>query len=293
MVLCCSRSVAVFALPLLTAACIGAEVDEQAEELVGEAEGALISHNGYLENALNKNALNKNSLTLNALSSNALNKNSLNPAALSSLQNPGPDGALARELVRYAVSCSLRADQTFSFSWTDSSGVVHQEVFRGDLGYAHWWATSGIGNDTYVQNQISACVAARVNWYGTSVMISMRNYELSSTPAERSAYSVREGAFWGNLFTTTPYVAACYDSVGYARARELKRDCAAGHVETNPANGEVTWQQCGSMVIWGPCDRFCNVVDTQAGFFAGCIKDYRNSPYVRTNDVVTTFLPPP
>ncbi|WP_437323364.1 hypothetical protein [Sorangium sp. So ce381] len=269
---------------------MGAELDEQAEEPVGEAEGELIADNGFLPNALSLNALSLNALSLNALSLNALSLNALSLNSRSAIQNPGETGALSRELLRYVVSCSLRADQTFSFSWTDSSGVVHPEVYRGDLGYAHWWATAGIGNDTYVQHQISACLAARVNWYGVSVRISLRNNELASTPAERAEFPVREGAFWGNLFSTTPYVGACYDSVGYVRARQVKRDCAAGHVETNPTTGEVTWQQCGSMVIWGSCNQLCNGIDTNAGFFRGCVTNYVTSPYVRTDQVVTTFL---
>ncbi|WP_438031893.1 hypothetical protein [Sorangium sp. So ce204] len=292
MVLCCSRSVAVFALPLLTAACIGAEIDEQAEELVGEAESELVANNGYLWNGLTPNGLTPNGLTPNGLTPNALNPTALNPTALATIKSPGTNGALARELMRYIVSCSLRPDQTFAFSWTDSSGVAHPELYRGDLGYAHWWATSPISNDTYVQHQISACIAARVNWYGVSVNISLRNNELTSTWAERAAYPVREGAFWGNLFAATPYLGACYDSVGYVRARQVQRDCAAGHVETDPTTGEVTWQQCGSMVIWGSCNQLCNGVDTNAGFFRGCITNYFVSPYVRTDQVVTTFLTP-
>ncbi|MDC0677518.1 hypothetical protein [Sorangium atrum] len=289
------------ALPLLTAACIGAELDEQAEglvgeeELVGEAEGELISTNGFLSNALLPNALLPNALLPNALLPNALLPNALLPNALlpnalTAIKDPGTTGAVSRELLRYIVSCSLRPDQTFSFSWTDSSGVAHPEVYRGDLGYAHWWASGGISNDTYVQHQISACLAARVNWYGVTVSISLRNNEMSSSPAERAAYPVREGAFWGNVFASTPYLGACYDSVGYARARQLQRDCAAGHVETNPTTGEVTWQQCGSMVIWGSCNQLCNGIDTNGGYFRGCVTNYVVSPYVRTDQVVTTFL---
>ncbi|WP_437850335.1 hypothetical protein [Sorangium sp. So ce363] len=298
MVLCCARSVAVFALPLLTAACIGAEIDEQAEELVGEAESELMTENGLFPNALFPNALFPNGLFPNGLNPSWLIPRKLTPSgpsglttsALAAIQDPGTTGTLSRDLLRYIVSCSLRPDQTFSFSWTDSSGVAHPEVYRGDLGYAHWWATSPIGNDTYVQHQISACIAARVNWYGVSVSVSLRNNEMASTAAERAAYPVREGAFWGNLFAATPYVGACYDSVGYVRARQVKRDCAAGHVETNPTTGEVTWQPCGSMVIWGSCNALCNGTDATAGYFRGCVTNYPVNPYVRTDQVVTTFL---
>ncbi|WP_437993822.1 hypothetical protein [Sorangium sp. So ce145] len=277
-------------VPLAAAACVGSEIEEEPEELVGVAEGEMISANGMLSNALNRNALNRNGLTPRDLASRVLNPSQLSSTALAAIKDPGTNGSLSREMLRYTVSCALRPDQTFSFSWTDSSGIDHQEVYRGDLGYAHWWATRAIGNDTFVQHQITACLAARINWYGISVTISLRNQEFASTLEERAAYPVREGAFWGNVFAPTPYLGACYDSAGYVRAREVQRDCAAGHVEVDPVTGETTWQQCGPMVIWGSCHQLCNGVDSTAGYFKGCVTNYSVSPYVRTDQVVTTFL---
>ncbi|WP_434041110.1 MULTISPECIES: hypothetical protein [Sorangium] len=278
----------------MTVACIGAEIDEESEELVGEDQSAIISENGNLPNALAPNALAPNALAPNALAPNALAPNALAPNVLAAIKNSGPDGVQSREFMRYLVSCALRSDQTFSFSWTDSAGVVHPEVFRGELGMAHWWATGGIANDTYVQRQITACIAARTNWYGTHVMISLRNAEssMSSSSSERATYTVREGAFWGNLFTSTPYVRACYSPTGVARARQLQRDCAAGHLSVDPATGATTVQQCGPMTIVGSCDAVCNRVDTNAGFYAGCLENPATSPWIRTDLVVTSFLTP-
>ncbi|AGP33156.1 hypothetical protein [Sorangium cellulosum] len=194
------------------------------------------------------------------------------------------------------MSCSLRPDQTFSFSWTDANGVVHPEVYRGDLGYAHWWTTTPLGtattNNTYVQGQITACLAARMNWYGVSVRISLRNNEMASTPEERAAFPVREGAFWGNVFSTTqaPYLRACYSPAGVARARQLQRDCAAGHLSVDPVTGATAVQPCGSMQIVGSCDTVCNGKDYVNGFYRGCIRNSSVSPWERTDEVITTFL---
>ncbi|XXT15056.1 hypothetical protein WME94_32890 [Sorangium sp. So ce429] len=256
-----------------------------------------MSENGHLPNALNGNGLNLNGLNLNGLNLNALNPASLNlnnPNALAAIKNPGPNGALSRDLMRYLVSCALRPDQTFSFSWTDSGGVVRSEVYRGDLGMAHWWATGGIANDTYVQRQITACIAARTNWYGTHVTISLRNAEssMASSETERQTYRVREGAFWGNLFASTPYVRACYSPDGVARARQLQRDCAAGHLSVHPVTGATTVQQCGPIAIVGSCDAVCNREDGTARFYAGCLENPATSPWVRTDVVVTSFLTP-
>ncbi|WP_437967902.1 hypothetical protein WMF04_00775 [Sorangium sp. So ce260] len=289
----CARLAVFLVVPLVTTACIGAELDEEPEALLEEAESALESDNGYLPNALSLNALSLNALSLNALSLNALSLNSLPSNALSAIKDPGANGAVSRELLRYVVSCALRADQTFSFSWTDSAGVSRPEVFRGDLGYAHWWATTPIGNNTYVQRQITACLAARMNWYGVSVRISLRNNEMPSTAAERTAFPVREGAFWGNMFGTAEplFLRACYSPAGVTRARQLQRDCAAGHLSVDPATGATTVQQCGPMTIVGSCDTICNGTDTVNGFYRGCLVNPATSAWVRTDQLITTFLP--
>ncbi|WP_437609803.1 hypothetical protein WMF20_00810 [Sorangium sp. So ce834] len=294
MELSCARLAALLVVPLVTTACIGAELDADPEALLEEAEGALEADNGYLINALSQNALSQNSLTLNALSQNALSQNALSQNALSALRDPGTNGAMARDLLRYTVSCALRADQTFSFSWIDSGGVSHPEVYRGELGYAHWWTTTPIGPNTYVQRQITACLAARINWYGVSVRISLRNNEMSSSAAERTAFPVREGAFWGNMFGTAeaPFLRACYSPAGVTRARQLQRDCAAGHLSVDPGSGATTVQQCGPMVIVGSCDTICNGTDTVNGFYRGCLRNPSVSPWERMDEVITTFLPP-
>ncbi|WP_437683339.1 hypothetical protein [Sorangium sp. So ce131] len=290
---CCTRLAAILVVPLVTTACIGAELDSDPEALLGEAESALDTENGQLPNAMTPNAMTPNAMTPNAMTPNALNPGALNPGALAAIKDPGPSGALSRELLRYTVGCALRSDQTFSFSWTDSSGVVRSEVYRGELGYAGWWATTPLGNNTYVQSQITACLAARMNWYGVSVRISLRNNEMPSTPTERTSFPVREGAFWGNVFSTTqaPFLRACYSPTGVARARQLQRDCAAGHLSVDPTTGATTVQQCGAMVIAGSCDALCNNTDAVAGYYRGCLENPSVSPWVRTDVVMTSFLP--
>ncbi|WP_437319382.1 hypothetical protein [Sorangium sp. So ce385] len=292
----CKRTIPFLALPLVTAACIGAEVDardglavDELDELVGEAESALENGNGMLANALSPNALSPNALSPNALSPNALSPNALSPNALSAIRDTGTNGTLSRSLLRYVVSCALTPDQTFSFSWTDSGGVVHQETYRGDLGFAPWWAYQALSDD-YQKEWVTACLASRTNWYGVSVVISSRgpHSKTSSTPTERQQYSMREGAFWGNLFSPTPYVQACYSSTGVTRARQLQRDCAAGHL----AGGSAV-QQCGAINIVGACDSICAVAPpptdgtTPSNHFNSCTIG-GNPRY----NVLTTFLTP-
>ncbi|WP_148314026.1 hypothetical protein [Sorangium cellulosum] len=273
------RMVVLLAVYLATTACIGADIDEASEEFVEVEESAAVAENGFLANAL---------------SPALLSPNALSPSALSAIQDPGTRGNLSRELLRYIVGCALKPDQSFAFSWTDSSGGVHSETYRGELGLAHWWKSTSIANDAYVQRTLTACLASRVNWYGVSVMISLRGVEASSSTSERATYTVREGAFWGNVFThiEAPYLQACYSPSGVARARQVQRDCAAGHINVNPVTGATLAQPCGALEIVGSCDAVCNGVDSVNGFYRGCIDRVAVSPWARTDSVITSFLLP-
>ncbi|MGK4003360.1 hypothetical protein WMF31_12095 [Sorangium sp. So ce1036] len=297
MIPCCTRTVALLAVPLLTAACIGAEVEEGSEELIQGDESAVLAGNGFLANALSPNALSPNALSPNALSPNALSPNALSPNALAAIQDPGPSGTLSRELVRYIVSCALSRDQVFSFSWTDGTGVVHAETFRGELGIVPWWIYGGISNDVYYQKLLTACLAARTNWYGVSVMVSLRfsgEPALGAGPAELSVYPLREGAFWGNLFGLTPFVRACHTPANAARARDVLRDCAAGHVvSVDPDTGAETVEPCGAITLAGDCEEVCTWADVETGYYRGCLEDPASSPWIRTDQVITSFITAP
>ncbi|WP_437477591.1 hypothetical protein WME75_28600 [Sorangium sp. So ce1014] len=296
MFLCCPRAVALLAIPLVTTACIGAELDaeldEEAAEPIGEAEGAIVSSNSMLPNAMSKNALSSSALNPAALSPNPLTWAGLSANARAALQNPGSNGALSRELLRYVVSCALRPNQSFSFSWNDG-GTVRSETYRGDLAIADWWVYGPLA-DPFYQRWMSGCLASRTNWYGVSVLISLRSSQpfMSSGTTERNSYTVREGAFWGNLFSSTPYLRACYSPAGVARARTLQRDCAAGHLDVNPGTGASTTQACGPIAIVGSCDTVCSGVSNNGGFYSQCLENPAISSTVRTDQVVTSFLPP-
>jgi hypothetical protein len=86
----------------------------------------------------------------------------------------------------------------------------------------HWWdppaASEGGASeagtcDESCQRWVSACVLARTNAYGVHVEISMRapadapqgiKDALATTSDEVASYTLREGAYYGNIFATTP-----------------------------------------------------------------------------------------
>jgi hypothetical protein len=261
-----------------------AEPDEEMDETIGQAEGAVINTNALNLNALNLNALNLNALNLNALNLNALNLNALGVEALSVLYDPGLSGDLARHAMQYIVSCALDSNDSFSFTWTDGAGVPHDESYPGHLGLAPHWLDGPLAPAE--ADWVSACLISRANLYGVSVQISSRGKHAAlkhPDEAELSAFTRREGAFWGDLFSTSPVAYACHEPAEVSHARQAHRDCAAGHVG---ALGQV--EDCGIIEIAGACDDLCTGIHAQYGYRKRC----GTSPGApdETKRVVTVFL---
>jgi hypothetical protein len=231
-------------------------------------------------NALSLNALSLNALSLNALSLNALSLSALDPSALASIQSSGPSGELARQFVRYAAGCSLDSSQSFELSWTDALGP-HSETVWGSLGLATSWGTGPLSSSE--EQWVSACLLARVNWYATTVMISLRgpHHALAQPDLnEATTYDVLEGAFWGNIFAATPTAFSCNVGSNIATSRARKRDCAAGHIE--PPNSV---QQCGIIDIAGECHTRCDPPEAGESYYPAC-----NVPGGAAGPVITVWL---
>jgi hypothetical protein len=277
------RMLAVLGCVGLMTGCI-AEMDaaEAEAEAVDEASSAIVS-----DNALNFNALNFNALNFNALNFNALNFNALSPSNLDALQDPSATGATARQLMRYMASCALTSTQSFQFEWTDELGILHTESYPGHLGLAPTWATQPLSLDG--QRLVSACLAARTNYYQVPVQISARSHvdqlRTKVKSSEVTAYPDVEGVFWGNLFAAQPYLNACYNSATVDNSRAWQRDCAVGHVN---ASGDV--EECGLIHIVGPCNQVCQGLNNAGRYYASCYERPGVS-LVTTSRVITTALP--
>ncbi|WP_437673652.1 hypothetical protein [Sorangium sp. So ce131] len=246
-----------------------------------------MTDNALIPNALIPNALIPNALIPNALIPNALTSAALDPASLEALRDPGQRGELSRKFLKYVVSCALDATQAFSFSWTDAGGVVRHEVYAGVLGIEPSWAAQPLG-DVTKQRLVSGCIAGRANYFGVNVVISMRSPQNPLRrlvpEAEVAAYPNIEGAFWGNLFTATPSIRACYHAAGATTSRAARRECATGHLDD--AGGVVP---CGPIVLAGACDVPCPNIDRSGRYYTGC-----SDPSVRggvMQEVITTALP--
>jgi hypothetical protein len=256
--------------------------DDAGDPSLDEAESALAGQNALVPNALVPNALVPNALVPNALVPNALVPNALSPNAMSAIQDPTPTGGLSRQLLRYTVGCAFEPSQSFNFSWSDKRGRVQTETYWGLMGLAPSWSTRAL--NVAEQEWVSACLASRVNWYGEPVTISSRGGrpELhKSSSSELATYAMNEGAFWGNVFSSTPRLFACHYGPNQDYSRSQMRDCAAGHLQNN---GNVA--ECGAIDIVGSCEALCKPLNNLGQYYPECT----GPDGVASTTVITTFL---
>jgi hypothetical protein len=218
------------------AVAVGGCVDH---EEVGHNQAALEIDNGLTTNAMTVNALTLNALTLNALTLNALTLNALtlnaltlnaltlNALTLNALTlNGATDADLdrerarradARKLLRYVYSCAMPESASMELAFptagddgsTCDGGTLSADgascsygTLRGGLGLAPQWANGTC--DESCQRWVSACVLARTNYWGVPVDISLRGAHpaLTVSDEEKRLYPLREGTYYGNIFTT-------------------------------------------------------------------------------------------
>jgi hypothetical protein len=176
-------------LALGAGGCGGSE--DEGETLVSSA---ITAENALTANALTANALTANALTANALTANALTANALTANALTAngLKDP-----LAREFLKYAVSCALPEGTEVSMKL---DGVRYS--FPGSLGLAPEWGKKNGSCDGSCQRWVSGCMLARVDAAGVKRDISIRgaNPGLLPEKGELRAYPEREATYFGNLF---------------------------------------------------------------------------------------------
>jgi len=184
--------------------------------------------NGFWENGFWENGFWENGFWENGLWENGFWENGFAAESLRSSRYP-------RELLQYIYACGMPA--TLYDTALDPNGGLLACGLGGkcDPGYAcsnsnrcvvplkgsigvginengtSWWESGKC--DESCQRWVSACVLARTNAYGVKVGISMRappdapqkiKDALATTQAEVDEFCLPEGAFYGNIFATTP-----------------------------------------------------------------------------------------
>jgi hypothetical protein len=248
-------------------AAVGAVGCGETGEDVESVESALITDNALTANALTANALTANALTANALTANALTANALTANALTAngLRDP-----LAREFLKYVVSCALDDDDSVSMR---VDGVKY--TFPGELGLAPEWGKKNGSCDGECQRWVSACVLARVDAAGVKRMISIRgdNKALKPDGQELRTYTDREATYFGNVFIRNQPRFLCLspDKTNDQRVcGDSMRDCP--------------------MTVVGSCDHACGDTD-RYGSFDDCSDRGSANRGTIYHEAITVFLP--
>ncbi|PTL80682.1 hypothetical protein DAT35_27485 [Vitiosangium sp. GDMCC 1.1324] len=149
------------------------------------------------DNGLTMNGLAFNGLAFNGLAFNGLAFNGLSSSSFSSWFQQKP--AEADILMKYLVRCAVPAGQTRTYT---SGSTTY--VWSGGLGLAPGWS-NGSPATLAEQQVVSACLAALVNKYGRSVLVSLLGSNalgqpIPTTGSELADFQQREACFFGNLF---------------------------------------------------------------------------------------------
>ena len=161
---------------------------------------ALSADNGLNLNGLNRNGLNMNGLNRNGLNLNGLNLNGLGTVDFKNWFNG--DVATSSMVMKYLYGCA--AAQGATLTWTNPTTLV-KYTWTGVFGLATDWV-SGNAPTVSEQQVVTACLAAHVNKYGVHVPIavegrSAKGVQIPIGAGELTTYSIREGCFFGNVFT--------------------------------------------------------------------------------------------
>jgi hypothetical protein len=234
---------------------------------VEEQTGYALSANALSANALSANALSANALSANALSANALSANALSANALTATALEDP---LAREFLKYVVSCALPDDAVINMT---IDGQMYS--FPGSLGMEPQWGLPGGSCDETCQRWITGCVLARVDFLGVERPISVRgmNPGLKTTGKEAKDYPVREATYFGNVFAPGKPLFACL---------------SPGQTEDTRVCGD-SLQNCPMKVV-GSCADAC-AFEGQFGQFDFCSTSGKALQPQTYLESVTVFLP--
>jgi hypothetical protein len=249
------------------AASCGGEIDGELDEDLETVQSAVVTQNALTMNALTMNALTMNALTMNALTMNALTMNAL---TMNALTMNGLSDPLARDFLRYVVSCALDEDEVIKLT---VDGVRYK--FPGSLGLAPDWGRWNGSCDGDCQRWVSACVLARVSANGQPHEISIRGEHRALHPegGELRTFRDREATYFGNLF----------------KPGQPRFMCLSPDKTSNERVCGDSLENCPMEVV-GSCSRACDD-EGRHGAFSDCSDAGRANRGRVYHESITVFLP--
>jgi hypothetical protein len=154
-----------------------------------------------------------------------------------------------RTMLHYLVKCALPSGESLTASYL---GVEH--TFPGHVGIAEEWASGAL--TTSGRRWLSACLLAHVNATTTGVSILLRGDHPAlgeAVGSQGDSYTLREGAFYGDIFGLVPKSYAC-SGVGSTSARV----CTSSLAGLSP---------CG-FIVPGSCGGACE--DLEDDYYTSC-----------------------
>lgn len=231
-----------------------------------------LSDNGLSWNGLSWNGLSGNGLSWNGLSWNGLSWNGLSTSEFSAWFTGQSGGVAYTDMVmRYIVKCAAPAGTSLGAT---IGGVSY--TWDGELGLAPQW-TAGSAIPVAEQQLITACLGAHANKFGLRLSISLTGYKSDGSPIvatkdETKSYAVREGCFFGNMFSGEG-VFAGNDSV-LPLNKSSTRACALS-IGNQPNNS------CPPMAYAGACAQRCQTRGDK-NVYASCTYGGTSYPAITT-----------
>ena len=269
------------AIPLSVIALSGC-LDEQD---FGETSQAVTIENRISFNRISFNRISFNRISFNRISFNRIsfNRLSANMAAIGDML----DTEEGREVFSFVIGCALPEGEVLVAP--DPEDPDNTLEFYGDVGLAPDWIDRPMSKKD--RRWVTACILSRVNESSAAVNISLRGDHpgLATDAAERAAYTLQEGAFFGDVFENVDGPLRAYACRGRAQRWSeqgdlASRDCA------EPDFAHPGFTKCG-MTYAGECDDFlfipgvCN--KERQGAFANCKTALHQALHIRNSWTIT------
>jgi hypothetical protein len=197
-----------------------------------------------------------------------------------------PEG---QELLSFITTCALPEGISLLATAPDSTPVT----FFGGLGLAKSWLRRPLNSTG--RGWVSACLFARTTDLNVTNPISLRgpHRALAVEPAEAAAWTLEEGAFYGDYFTSGDEPIACRgeDEAAGAGGGLLERECT----EPDPADPTRTRcdfryaGDCGDFAAQPTCEHFPG---DGHGFYRNCHAQptVPKDPSRKFKQVITVFV---
>jgi hypothetical protein len=262
--------------------------------------------NRIAANRIAANRIAANRIAANKLAARKLSENRLEAGSDAAKMLSTADG---REVYSYIINCALPEGKEIDATVPGASDTAAPDTlytcvnescrFPGSLGLAEYWVDHRL--DVKGQRWVTACLLARVNYFGVKVMISLRGVapQLLVGRHEAERYSLEEGAFYGNIFSDPnkplDWNACRGKDAAAGETGDLKLRVCTEPDPNDPKRTKCGFNyagDCGSSAGSATESKACNFFDSD-GWYDGCLASQAADEGPAANpysEVITTYV---